>query len=87
MTCDGDDAHVQGLFLQDVLYLRDDVLGTRALPVGGRVAPLPLHLQPAQLGVGQRQAHAALLPVRTTQRPQGTVTLLITMDYSYMQIK
>ena len=89
-TCDCDDrarVSVQGVSLQDVLYLGDDVLSTRALSVGGRVAPLPLQLQPAQLRVRQRQAHASLLPARTIHHPQDRRTSLITMGYSFIKIR
>ena len=47
---------------QDVLYLGDDALGVGALPIQGDAIPGPLLVQPGQLRLGQRQAHAALVP-------------------------
>lgn len=49
---------------QDVLYLADKVLGVGALPLQGDAVPHPLLVQPGQLRLGQRQAHAALVPVK-----------------------
>ena len=50
---------------QDVLYLGDDVLGVGALPLQGDAVPRALLVQPGQLRLGQRQAHAALVPAGT----------------------
>lgn len=52
-------------YLQDILYLADNVLSVWALSLQGDAVSDPLLVQSGQLCLCHRQAHAALLPART----------------------
>lgn len=60
---------------QDILDLGDDVFGVRALSLQGHAVPHPLLVQPGQLHLSHRQAHAALLPASTKAATHTEFTL------------
>lgn len=67
---------------QDVFDLGDDVFGVRTLSLQDHAVPHPLLVQPGQLHLGHRQAHAALLPASTKKAPHAKFTpeLLLTLN-------